>query len=190
MYKTIRNLHLYLGAFSFLFVLMYGLSAVQMAHNKWFNLKPRVATGQLALAPGQDARPVAQSLMDQHGLRGELTEPKRTPAGWDFRLVRPGTVYEVSYNQATGQTRVRTDTANFMGMLNRIHHVGGVWHDFLLTDIWGVFVGLISAALLGLGASGIYMWFQLHPERLVGLILLAASLGYSVTLLVLIRMNS
>jgi hypothetical protein len=50
-------------------------------------------------------------------------------------------------------------------------------------------VGLISVALLALGVSGIYMWFKLHPERLIGLILLTASLGYSVTILVLIRIN-
>ena len=190
MYKTIRNIHLFIGVFSGLFLLMYGVSAVQMAHNRWFNMKPRVAVDQLALEPGQDARPLAQALMDQHGVRGELSEPKRTPAGWDFRVVRPGTVYEVSYDQASGATRVRTSTANFMGMLNRIHHVGGVWHDFALTDIWGVFVGLVSAGLLGLGVTGIYMWFKLHPERLIGIVLLAVSLGYSVTLLVLIRMNS
>jgi hypothetical protein len=154
MYKSIRNLHLYLGAFSCLFLLMYGISAAQMAHPKWFKLKPRVASDELTLPSGQDLRPVAQMLMDRHSLRGELTDPKRTSSGWNFRLVRPGTEYEISYNQATGQTRVRTSTANFMGMLNRIHHVGGLWHDFLLTDIWGVFVGMISLALLALGVTG------------------------------------
>jgi hypothetical protein len=74
-----------------------------------------------------------------------------------------------------------------MGMLNRIHHVGGVWHEFTLTNIWGFFVGVVSVSLLVLGATGIYMWFKLHQERVIGTILLVVGLGYGLTLIVLIR---
>ena len=37
MYKWIRNTHLLIGLFACLFLLMYGVSSVQMAHNKWFS---------------------------------------------------------------------------------------------------------------------------------------------------------
>jgi hypothetical protein len=36
MYRLLRNTHLFLGLPAFFFVLMYGLSAVQMAHDTWF----------------------------------------------------------------------------------------------------------------------------------------------------------
>ena len=40
MYGWFRSTHLFLGVFSFLLLLVYGLSAVQMAHNGVFPMKP------------------------------------------------------------------------------------------------------------------------------------------------------
>jgi hypothetical protein len=188
MYKFIRNTHLLIGVFSFLFLLMYGVSAVQMAHNRWFNNRPAVTETEFKLDPGaDDARVVARQLMDGHGVKGELLQVRKAEGGLSFRIQRPGTVYEVSYAPASGAAKVKTNVANLMGMLNRIHHVGGLWHEFTLTNVWGYFVGLVSVALIVLALTGIYLWFKIHSERLVGGILLALSLGYSVTLMVLIR---
>jgi hypothetical protein len=188
MYKWIRNTHLLIGLFAFLFLLMYGVSAVQMAHNRWFNNKPAVTESEIALtAGGTDARAVARELMDRHGLKGELAQVRKSGDGLSFRIVRPGAVYEIAYSPETGNAKVKTNVANIMGMLNRIHHIGGLWHDFTLTNIWAVFVGLVSLALILLSLTGIYLWFKIHSERVVGVILLTLSLGYSLTLIVLIR---
>jgi hypothetical protein len=188
MYKFIRNTHLLIGLFAFLFLLMYGVSAVQMAHNKWFSSKPAVSESELALTPRvPDARVVARELMDRHGIRGELAQVRKAGPGFSFRIVRPGTVYEISYTAETGAAKVKTNVANLMGMLNRIHHIGGLWHEFTLTNVWAVFVALISVALIVLSLTGIYLWFKIHTERIIGVILLVLSLGYSLTLIVLIR---
>jgi hypothetical protein len=53
--------------------------------------------------------------------------------------------------------------------------------------VWAVFVALISVALIVLSLTGIYLWFKIHTERVIGIILLVLSLGYSLTLIVLIR---
>ncbi len=188
MYRWLRNTHLLLGLFSFAFLLMYGISAVQMSHNAWFKLKPRVSESTVTVAAGQaDARAVARELMDRHGLRGEITQVRASDGGWSFRIVRPGTVCEVAYAAASGETKIRTNVAGFMGMLNRIHHAGGLWHEYRLLNIWGFFVGLVSLALIVSALTGLYLWFKLYNERLAGAILLALSLGYSFTLMVLLR---
>ena len=188
MHKWIRNTHLLIGLFSFLFLLMYGMSAVQMAHNRWFSNKPAVTESEIALTAGvSDARVVARELMDRHGLRGELAQVRKAEGGLSFRIVRPGTVYEVAYSPETGNAKVRTNVANIMGMLNRIHHLAGLGHDFGLINAWGVCVGLVSAALILLGATGIYLWFKIHSERVIGVVLLVINLSICVTLLVLIR---
>jgi hypothetical protein len=72
-------------------------------------------------------------------------------------------------------------------MLNRIHHIGGLWHEFNLVNIWAFFVGVVSLALLILGATGIYLWFKIHQERVIGTVLLTLGLGWGLILLVLIR---
>src|SRR2546428_14138776 len=83
MYKWLRNTHLLIGLFAFLFLLMYGVSSVQMAHNKWFDNKPAVTESQVSLTAGaDDARAPAGELMDRHGLKGELQKIRKTGKGF------------------------------------------------------------------------------------------------------------
>src|SRR2546430_11985769 len=67
MYRFFRNTHLLLGITAFLFVLMYGLSAVQMAHQSWFSMKPTVTETRVAIPAGvaDDPRAIAQELAHQ-----------------------------------------------------------------------------------------------------------------------------
>ncbi len=183
MHKLLRNTHLLTGLFGCLFVLMYGLSAIQMAHNKWFPMKPRVSEQSYTLAGSLDARAVARELMDRHGVRGDLAQV----AGTNFRIVRPGAVCEVRYDASTGEAKVKTNTAGFWGMLNRLHHVRGLWHEYALINLWGGFVALISLAMFLLGATGIYLWFKLYNERVIGLVIMIASFAWSLTAAYLIR---
>ena len=187
-HRALRNTHLLLGLFCCLWLLMYGVSSLQMAHNRWFVLRPEVTIAHLPLPPGADgARAVARELMDAHIVRGEVTQVRTVDTTLAFTVVRPGTVYQVEYAPATGGTIVRESRAGFMGMLNRLHHVGGVAHGYWLINAWGVFTGIVSASLVGIGLTGIYWWFQMHRERKIGGVLLAVSLTWSVTLMIALR---
>ena len=188
MHRWLRNTHLLVALFSGAFVLMYGWSSVQMSHNTWFDLKPRVVEHSVALAKGLDGRAAGRELMDRHGVRGEIMQVRPEGQGIFIRIVRPGTVYDAQYSPTSGAAQVKESIVGFMGLLNRIHHIGGLWHDYTLTQVWAVFVGLVSAGLVVLALTGIYLWFKLHSERKVGVVLLAASLAYSLTLMVLMRL--
>src|SRR6266702_7490542 len=124
--------------------------------------------------------------MDGHGLRGEVTQIRPAAAGVSFSITRPGTVYQVDYTARTVETKVRDNHAALIGMLNRIHHVAGLRHEYWLINVWGAFVGLVSLALMVLGATGIYLWFKIYKERVVGGIMLAVGLMYSASLLVML----
>ena len=188
LYKLFRDTHLFFGLFCCLFLLMYGVSAVQMAHNKWFNLRPDVATVDVTLPAQQaDARAVARELMEGSGLSGDLSGIHAAPENLSFNIVRPGTVDQVTYSLATGVTTIRENRAGFMGMMNRLHHAAGFAGTYWWDSPWGVFIAIVSAGLFVIGITGIYLWFRIHTERVMGAILLILSLGYSLTLLVLIR---
>lgn len=188
LYRWLRNTHLVLGLFSSAFLLMYGVSAVQMAHNSWFAPNSQVTTSDVALAPGiSDARVVARELMDNHGLRGEIQLVAAKPDGLSFRVVRPGTTDEIRYDPATGATSIRETRPAFIGMLNRLHHAVGVDHDYWPMALWGVFIGITSAALFVIGLTGVYLWFTLHQDRIAGVVILAGSLAYTIPLLVMLR---
>jgi hypothetical protein len=190
MYRWLRNVHLVTGLFSVLFLLTYGLSSVQMAHKSWFSLQPKVTEVRIALGTEvpNSPRALARALMESRGLRGGLDEVEETVDGYELRISRPGTEYEVSYSRATGQARIRMIRANFMGLLNALHHVAGFSRGDALEKTWAAFVGLVSAGLIVLAVTGIYLWFKVYKERRVGVVLLAVSLCYSLALAFYLRL--
>jgi hypothetical protein len=76
-----------------------------------------------------------------------------------------------------------------MGMLNQLHHTAGFYREQNITHWWAAFVALTSLALLTLGASGVYMWFQLYKERLFGGIFLSIGLSVGLGLLIVTRLQ-
>jgi hypothetical protein len=189
MYRWFRNTHLVAGLLAIPFLLMYALSAVQMSHGGWFSLKPTVTETTVTVASSaiNDGRALARILTDQENLRGEIRQVKVTDAGFNLQIEHPGTVYRVEYSNQTHQAVIRTSVAPFMGMLNRIHHLAGFHNASMMLDVWGGWVVAVSLCLFLLGLTGIYMWFRLYKERVIGSILLAVSLGYSLALILLIR---
>jgi hypothetical protein len=189
MYTIVRNIHLLFASFSLPFLIMYGVSAVQMSHSTWFDMKPVVHDRQLALVAGQtDARVVAREIMGRDAsIKGEISNIQPNDAGIVLRIIVPGTVHEIRYERTSGVAHVKTSVAGVMGMLNRLHHWAGFWHEPVPMKIWAISVAVVSAALLALGASGIYMWFTRRPERRIGFALLGINLLFAVTLLTLLR---
>lgn len=191
MYRIVRNVHLLLASFSLPFLIMYGLSAVQMSHSTWFQMKRSVDERMVSLTVGQtEARAIGREIMDRDpAVTGELTNIQPNDAGVALRIVVPGTVHEVRYERASGLARIKTSVAGTMGMLNRLHHWAGFWHEPVSMKIWAAAVAVVSTALLLLGATGIYMWFTRRPERRIGLALLAINVVFAITLLTLLRMS-
>ncbi len=159
---------------------MYAVSAGQMAHSKWFNLKPVVSLN--APAPIEsgltNAADVAAQLHLAGDVRGKL--PK-------FRVVVPGVVHEVSYAAATGVASVSTSRSPFLGVLNRLHHAAGLWPAWGPLKWWGAAVGLVSLATVGLAITGLWMWWARKQDRLIGLVLIGANAVFALLVLVLIR---
>jgi hypothetical protein len=189
MYRWFRNTHLVAGLLAVPFLLMYGLSAVQMSHGDWFSLKPTATETSVAVAssPINDGRALARILMDQNQVRGEIRQVKATDSGFQLQIEHLGTDYRVQYSSQTRQAVIQTSVAPFMGMMNRVHHLAGLHNASLILDVWGGWVVAASLCLFLLGLTGIYMWFRLYKERVIGSILLAVSLGYSLALILLIR---
>jgi hypothetical protein len=189
MYQKIRTIHRLLASVGLPFLLVYGMSAVQMAHGTWFDLKPTVRESRLSLTPGlTDGRVIAREVASHApGVKGELTNVQKSAAGVTLRLVLPGTVHEVQYRQASGEARLETSISGVMGMLNRLHHAAGLWHEPLRMKLWGVVVAVVSTALLLLGATGVCMWFVRRSERVLGAALLAVNVVVVIVLLGVMR---
>ena len=188
MHRLLRNTHLLVGLFTCATVLMYGVSSAQMVHREWLPWKWAASELTVTLAKGlADGRAVARALGENHGVWGDLVQNSRTEGEIQVRINRPGTVTEAVYATQSGETRLKVDRARYSGMLVALHHARGWTHESAVMNLWGVLVGLVSIGLMVLGGTGVYLWFKIHSERVVGGLLLAVSLAFSVSLIVLIR---
>jgi len=188
MYRLLRNVHLALGLFSAVFLLGYAVSAALMAY-PLYSPPWKETQRQIEVPAGVDTAPraLARWLMDEHGLRGDLTKVSATDAAISLTIARTGTNHRVQYHVQARTARITSGVASPLGMLNRIHHVGGVWHEYWAIDAWGWFLFAVSICLLLLATTGVAMWFSRHRERRMGTVLLGAGLAWGVTLLVLVR---
>ena len=184
-----RNTHLFLGLFLCLFILTYAVSSVQIAYPGWFSSTPSITESEIVTSPEMATNPraLAKELMDHHDLRGRLGEIRKTDDGFRFEIARTGTFSRILYNTETGRVQIRTQVNDFTGMLKAIHFsTAGVQTGYWLKNLWGIFTVLVSTALFVLGGTGIYLWFKIHTERLIGTILLTVGLAWGLTLTVLL----
>lgn len=188
-HSTIRNTHLTLGIAFTLVWLMYALSSVQMSHPEWFPMQPEVtlleAPVQVPVTP--TAHQVAASLARSVDVAGEVENVSTVGDTLAFRVIRPGTVHEVTFVHGATTALVETQVGGFMNMLNRLHHYAGFWRGWLPLDLWGMLVALASLGLIALGVSGIYLWFRTHGERVVGGAILAMGIAIGAVLIILLR---
>jgi len=181
MYRLLRNIHSILGMLLFWIVMMYGASAVQMAHR--VRIVPVVTERDTTAATAMEPRPLASALQ----VSGEMGNVTSLPDGFRFPMTRAGGNSVVTYNRTTGQVHIRETQTGMLGVLNRLHHFHGLHNQTGGRNVWGWLVFFTSVALFVLGLSGLYMWFKLSKERFVGSILLGLNLVVSIGLLIALR---
>ncbi|HKD07958.1 MAG TPA: PepSY domain-containing protein [Bryobacteraceae bacterium] len=184
-YKLLRNIHLLAGLFALPALLTYAVSSVQMAHR--IRIPQNVTEEDATLAPGLAPRAAALQLMAQQGFSGDLGGVLTTPAQTTFSITRVGSRYQVGYDPGSGRAHVKRTDTGILGELNRLHHLHGLHHENRAMNAWAVMLAAVSLILLTIGVTGIYMWFKLQRERVIGAILLSVNLIISIGLLTFLR---
>jgi hypothetical protein len=98
-------------------------------------------------------------------------------------------VADVQYSPASGEATIKVRRQGILETLVQLHTNHGLWHEYLPSNIWAAISLLASIGLLLLGASGIWLWFAHHSERLIGGILLGSGLVFGFVTLVLTRLE-
>lgn len=189
MFRLMRNIHLILGLLFFFYAMLFAASSLVIIYRPW--LKPahseQEQTVPVAADRAQTPRELALELMLNQGLKGDLRDIKQDGDAIRFVIARPGMRSEVRYSAASGEAKVRTRQEGFLETLVQLHTNHGFWHEFMPANAWSLLSLLGSMGLFLLGATGIYLWFCHHEERVIGLVILAVGLVYSLTTLVLSR---
>lgn len=191
MYRLMRNVHLGLGLGAFMMAAIFAVSSVLIVYKPLLpeSMSESETTVELEAAPDASARELASLLMREHDLAGDLRVIEEEGATVTLRIFRPGEEVRATVDRETGRTRLERKRWTFTEMIIQLHVNHGFWHDFLPSNLWAALSVFASISLLLLGGTGLYLWFALHKERLVGGLLLAFALAWGLTTMVLTRMT-
>lgn len=188
-YRLLRDVHLAIGAFLTPYLLIYAVSALQMAHPVLTFGKPAERTWEATIAPGAtDPLAVRETLRASHDVRGELRTSRIEGGVVHLGVERPGRRYEIEVDTETGRVRAKEVVSTASRLLNRLHHARGLWNREPVANAWGGAVALVSAGLLGLLVSGVWLWLERPKERRAGLLFLGTSVTFALALLASMRL--
>jgi len=190
MFLWMRNTHLILGLAFFFFAIIFAVSSLVIIYRPWLP-DSRVDTEQtikIDAAAATSPCALALELMRNHDFEGDLRQVSEEDGVMKFRIVRPGTHAIFEYTEGSDAVRVKTQRWGWTETFVQLHVNHGFHHEFLPASVWAALSLLGSIALLLLGASGLYLWFVLHEEHLIGSVLLVLGLVYGLTSLIWYRM--
>lgn len=178
-----RMLHYYAGLSILPFLWLFALSGLLLNHPEW-NLHRFSSSSEeraIQTPTGEDRSALAQDLVRQLNLVGELEWPEARPdEGLEFRVAQPGSMTTVRVDLVGKKaTLLKTQTNNWV-VVQMLHTFPSLResspranHDWVATKLWIIAIDGLAIALLVMVASSCYMWFQLKAKRRIGVVALA-----------------
>ena len=192
MYRLVRQLHLWIGAWGALAAIIYGFTGLVMNNRFGDNAWPQgdsKEAGRVTLQIPATVRATPEELslwlQQTQGLDAQVIR-KGSPGGKDAKQppkwnLSGGTASEswsLDYVPGSETAEVKRSTHTLLAAISRLHKgVGGGWAWNLLADSFAI-------GMLLLGLSGIWMWARGQtPKQMIASVLGLSVLVLSVVLL-------
>lgn len=199
LYRSTRDLHLYLGLFVSPFILLYAVTVVLLNHAylPWGGPDAEAAevrTVRLEVPPEGNSLEMAKAVRSQLGIGAEVgyvnldQEERRL----SFPLEKPGERTMVRMDLASGETELERRETGVWDAMVYLHTMPGphnvaIRGNWVLTRVWGWIADLTVYLTLFGTATGVYLWATIRAERKAGLIFLGSgALSFFVLLFALL----
>ncbi len=191
LYRTARDLHLYLGLFISPFVLVFAISVFFLVH-AWL---PQAASNRAAARVVTDLPLPA----DLERLSGRALIDALKPAllwahvegevGWIQHLTKqnrlilpvtvPGRLTTVTIDVAKREASIQERVTGLADALVELHkspgpHLADIRMNWFYMRIWSWCADATVYLILFITVSGVYLWYALRAERKIGICLLTA----------------
>ena len=189
-YRFVRQIHLWIGAWGALAAIIYGFSGLVMNNRFGDNAWPQgdskeAGRSELQIPAAARATPEELSLwlrqtqgLDAQVIRKggkESKEGKQAPK-WNLSGGTARDSWALEYTPGRDTAELKRSSHTLLAGINRLHKgVGGGW-------IWNLFADSFAIGLLLLGLSGIWMWARGRTLKEM----VFSVLGLSVAMLVLV----
>lgn len=177
--RIIRRTHMYLALFLAPWMLMYALSTLVMSHREFVLSFYPTKTPKMAIERELDYSrtfptnttpdQMGQQILEDLGLEGahRISGGK---GGKPLVIDRQHAVAQrqISYDPTTDKLMVQREEFRGLAFLERMHRRRGYQHPYALEDSWAFSVDLTVTVMVFWSLSGLWLWWELRPTRLVG----------------------
>lgn len=186
-----RRTHYYLGLYLLLFLWLFSFTGLLLNHPRWtfaeFWPNRQQTSFQLPIQtppPGGDLVQ-AEDIMRQVRIHGEIewTRSRSVPSRLDFRVSRPGHIFEIMADLQQGRATVQRIDLNAWGVARILHTFTGVrmtdsrnQRDWVMTTLWALSMDSLAFGLILMVLGSFYMWWSQKQKRRIGMVALLSGL--------------
>jgi len=179
-----RKGHYYLGLYFLFFLWLFAFTGLLLNHSSWkfaeFWPNRKVSTMERrieGLGSGSDLDR-ARDVMRQLGIMGEIEWAATRPGSteFQFRVNKPGHNINIVVHPGQDRATVEQTEVNAWGIAQVLHTFTGARavdkrneRDWILTTVWVLSMDAVSAGLILMVLSGLYMWYGLPAKRVPGI---------------------
>jgi hypothetical protein len=181
-----RKGHYYLGLYFLFFLWLFAFTGLLLNHSWqfaefWPNRTVSKFERPISLSKVGSDLERARDVMGQLGITGEVewTTARPESSTFQFRVNRPGRNLSVVADPDLGRATVEQIDINTWGVMRVLHTFSGVragdarnQRDWMLTTLWVFTMDAVSAGLIFMVLSGLYMWYGLPGKRKPGVAVL------------------
>jgi len=113
----------------------------------------------------------------------EWTTSRDDASRFDFRVSRPGHIFEIKTDLARNKASIQRIDLNAWGVMRLLHTFTGVRmgdarnkRDWVLTSVWAWAMDAVAVGLILIVLSSFYMWYELRQKRMLGVIVVLSGL--------------
>lgn len=182
LHARLRDLHLYVGLFLCPFFLLFAISTLQLNHPRRPEpgIPPAKRHVTLTLPSGEPGSiPHAREILQRLGVTGEMDYVRlNAKTGKLFIPVsKPGASSRIEVDLKSGTATVEEEKRGLGEALNYLHKMPGPHNvrfrgNWLYLGWWAVTSDAVVIGILFLTLSGLYLWWKMKAERLIGWVLL------------------
>lgn len=196
-YPSVRSLHLYFGIFISPFVIIFSISVLVFNHPGLINSinpvkpLPDVRTKLDKMPHDTSDLETAKGIISKLNIKGEIDFISKTDSSFSFPVNKPGLRTYIKVNTITDSVLITRKSEGALRSMTYLHSMPGP-HNVKLRGnsafikAWQILADGAVYILLFLTVTGIFLWYVLKAERVIGSYSLALGLLFFIGVLMLI----
>ena len=196
-YPLVRALHLYFGLFISPFILIFSISVFVFNHPGIINafnpvkLLPDVHTKLDKIPIDTSDLETAKAIARKLNITGEVDFISKNDSSFSFPVTKPGLRTNIKVNTRNDSVLITSKNEGLLRATSYLHAMPGQHNAKLrgnsaFMKAWRVIADGVVYFVLFLTVSGIFLWYILKAERVIGIYSLAFGVLFFIGVLLLI----